>query len=90
MSGEGLSFGNRKATCEFDASGFLLYTVPVEGRRLAEPGGWIVTDEDTGQATRRGVFAAGDNTGESQLAVIAIAEGHRVAAMLHYRRWWMI
>jgi len=48
-----------------------------------EPGGWIITDEDTGQTTRRGVFAAGDNTGESQLAVVAIAEGRRVAASIH-------
>jgi glutamate synthase (NADPH/NADH) small chain len=48
-----------------------------------EPGGWIIADEDTGQTTRRGVFAAGDNTGESQLAVIAIAEGREVAASIH-------
>lgn len=48
-----------------------------------EPGGWVITDEDTGQTTRRGVFAAGDNTGESHLAVIAIAEGRRVAASIH-------
>ena len=82
MSGEGLSFGNRGAG-EFDATGFLLYTVPVEGCRLAEPGGWIVTDEDTGQTTHRGVFAAGDNTGESQLAVVAIAEGRRVTSSIH-------
>ena len=48
-----------------------------------EPGGWIIADEDTGQTTRRGVFAAGDNTGESHLAVIAIAEGRRVASSIH-------
>ena len=48
-----------------------------------EPGGWIIADEDTGQTTRRGVFAAGDNTGESQLAVVAIAEGREVAASIH-------
>jgi len=48
-----------------------------------EPGGWIIADEDTGQTTRRGVFAAGDNTGESQLAVIAIKEGREVAASIH-------
>ena len=48
-----------------------------------EPGGWIVSDEETGQTTRRGVFAAGDNTGESHLAVIAIMEGRRVAASIH-------
>jgi glutamate synthase (NADPH/NADH) small chain len=44
------------------------------------PGGWIIGDKETGQTTRRGVFAAGDNTGQSQLAVIAIAAGRRVAA----------
>lgn len=49
----------------------------------AEPGGWIVTDEETGQTSRRGVFAAGDNTGESHLAVMAIAEGRKVAASIH-------
>lgn len=48
-----------------------------------EPGGWIIADEETGQTTRRGVFAAGDNTGESQLAVVAIAEGCEVAASIH-------
>jgi glutamate synthase (NADPH/NADH) small chain len=45
-----------------------------------EPGGWIVSDEETGQTTRRGVFAAGDNTGESHLVVFAIVEGRKVAA----------
>jgi glutamate synthase (NADPH/NADH) small chain len=48
-----------------------------------EAGGWVVSDEETGQTTRRGVFAAGDNTGESHLAVFAIAEGRRVAASIH-------
>jgi glutamate synthase (NADPH/NADH) small chain len=48
-----------------------------------EPGGWIVNDEETGQTTRRGVFAAGDNTGESHMAVIAILEGRKVAASIH-------
>jgi glutamate synthase (NADPH/NADH) small chain len=48
-----------------------------------EPGGWIVSDERTGQTTRRGVFAAGDNTGESHMAVFAIAEGREVAASIH-------
>ena len=45
--------------------------------------GWIVTDRQTGQTTRDGVFAAGDNTGQSYLAVMAIAEGRRVAARIH-------
>lgn len=44
------------------------------------PGGWIISDKETGQTTRRGVFAAGDNTGQSQLAVVAIAAGRKVAA----------
>jgi glutamate synthase (NADPH/NADH) small chain len=48
-----------------------------------EPGGWIVSNEETGQTTRHGVFAAGDNTGTSQLAVVAIAEGRKVAASIH-------
>jgi glutamate synthase (NADPH/NADH) small chain len=48
-----------------------------------EPGGWIVSDKETGQTTRRGVFAAGDNTGESHLAVVAILEGRKVAASIH-------
>jgi glutamate synthase (NADPH/NADH) small chain len=45
--------------------------------------GWIVTDETTGQTTREGVFAAGDNVGKLHLAVIAIAEGRKVAAGIH-------
>lgn len=47
-----------------------------------EPEGWIVADEK-GRTTRPGIFAAGDNTGEWQLAVVAIAEGRRVAASIH-------
>jgi glutamate synthase (NADPH/NADH) small chain len=45
--------------------------------------GWIVTDTETGQTTREGVFAAGDITGQSYLAVMAIADGRRVAASIH-------
>jgi glutamate synthase (NADPH/NADH) small chain len=45
--------------------------------------GWIVTDEDTGQTTREGVFAAGDNVGKLHLAVMAIKEGRKVAAGIH-------
>ncbi len=45
--------------------------------------GWIVTDGETGQTTREGVFAAGDVTGRSYLAVMAIAAGRRVAAGIH-------
>ena len=45
--------------------------------------GWIVTDKETGQTTRDGVFAAGDNTGDLHLAVMAIAEGRKVASSIH-------
>jgi glutamate synthase (NADPH/NADH) small chain len=45
--------------------------------------GWIVYDEETGQTTRDGVFAAGDNVGKLHLAVIAIADGRKVAANIH-------
>lgn len=45
--------------------------------------GWIMTDTETGQTTRKGVFAAGDITGQSYLAVMAIADGRRVAASIH-------
>jgi glutamate synthase (NADPH/NADH) small chain len=45
--------------------------------------GWIVTDTETGQTTRERVFAAGDITGQSYLAVMAIADGRRVAASIH-------
>ncbi len=48
-----------------------------------DPTGWIVRDPETGQTTRSGVFAAGDNTGKSHLAVLAIAEGRKVAAGIH-------
>ncbi len=45
--------------------------------------GWIMTDQETGQTSRNGIFAAGDITGRSNLAVMAIAEGRRVAASMH-------
>jgi glutamate synthase (NADPH/NADH) small chain len=45
--------------------------------------GWIITDAATGQTTREGVFAAGDNVGKMHLAVVAIAEGRKVAASIH-------
>jgi glutamate synthase (NADPH/NADH) small chain len=45
--------------------------------------GWIATDEETGQTTRRGVFAAGDNNGRLHLGVLAIAEGRKVAGSIH-------
>lgn len=45
--------------------------------------GWFITDEETGQTTREGVFAAGDNVGKLHLAVLAIAEGRKVAAGIH-------
>lgn len=48
-----------------------------------ESGGWLRVDQKTGQTTRQGVFAAGDNTGQSQLAVVAIAEARKVATAMH-------
>jgi glutamate synthase (NADPH/NADH) small chain len=48
-----------------------------------ESEGWVLADKETGQTTRRGVFAAGDNTGQSQLAVVAIAEARKGAAAIH-------
>ncbi len=60
-------------------------------RRLAEvteglevdSDGWFVTEETTGQTTREGVFAAGDNVGKLHLAVMAIAEARKVALGIH-------
>ncbi|MGD8998420.1 MAG: FAD-dependent oxidoreductase [Anaerolineae bacterium] len=48
-----------------------------------DPEGWLIADEATGRTTREGVFAAGDNVGKMHLAVIAIAEGRKVAAGIH-------
>ena len=45
--------------------------------------GWLLVDDDTGLTTKEGVFAAGDNTGQSQLAVIAIADARRVSSAMH-------
>lgn len=54
-----------------------------------EAEGWIMADKETGKTTRRGVFAAGDNTGQSQLAVLAIAEANKVAVAIHeYLNGW--
>lgn len=51
----------------------------------SKPEGWLLVDEKTGQTTRPGVFAAGDNTGQSQIAVVAIAEARKTAfAINHY------
>jgi len=60
-------------------------------RRLAEmttglevdSEGWFIIDESTGQTTREGVFAGGDNVGKLHLAVMAIAEGRKVARGIH-------
>jgi glutamate synthase (NADPH/NADH) small chain len=41
--------------------------------------GWIITDKATGQTTRDRVFAAGDNMGKLHLAVMALADGRKVA-----------
>jgi glutamate synthase (NADPH/NADH) small chain len=48
-----------------------------------EAGGWLRVDHNSGQTTWQGVFAAGDNTGQSQLAVVAIAEARKVALAMH-------
>lgn len=48
-----------------------------------DPEGWIITDLETGETSRKGVFAAGDNTGETQLASMAIARGRKVAGAMH-------
>jgi glutamate synthase (NADPH/NADH) small chain len=45
--------------------------------------GWLIADRETGQTDREGIFAAGDNTGRQHLAVMAIAEGRKVAASIH-------
>ncbi len=45
--------------------------------------GWLLVDQDTGLTTKEGIFAAGDNTGQSQLAVLAIAEARRVSSAMH-------
>ncbi len=47
------------------------------------PEGWILTDKETGQTNRKGIFAAGDNTGKMHLAVLAIAKGRQIAANIH-------
>lgn len=45
--------------------------------------GWLLVDKETGETTKPGIFAAGDNTGQSQLAVVAIAEARKVALAMH-------
>jgi glutamate synthase (NADPH/NADH) small chain len=45
--------------------------------------GWLRVDQGTGQTSRQGVYAAGDNTGQTQLAVLAIAEARKVASAMH-------
>lgn len=46
--------------------------------------GWIKVDQQTGQTNLKGIYAAGDNTGEQHLAAFAIAEGLRVAQAIHH------
>ena len=43
----------------------------------------MLVDKETGQITRHDVFAAGDNTDQSQLVVVAIAEACKVVAAVH-------
>lgn len=45
--------------------------------------GWIVCDPHSGQTSRQGIFAAGDNNGEQHLAAFAIAEARQVAQSIH-------
>jgi glutamate synthase (NADPH/NADH) small chain len=45
--------------------------------------GWIVCDPNTGQTSRQGIFAAGDNNGNQHMAAFAIAEARRVAESIH-------
>lgn len=54
----------------------------VKGLEL-DPQGWIVCDSHSGQTSRQGIFAAGDNNGEQHLAAFAIAEARRVAESIH-------
>jgi glutamate synthase (NADPH/NADH) small chain len=60
----------------------LLLSRQVSGLEVDDQG-WILVDQTTGQTSREGVFAAGDITGQSYLAAMAIAEGRRVAANIH-------
>ena len=52
------------------------------GCRLDEESGLIWVDR-TGQTSVEGVYAAGDNTPNSQLAIVAAAEGARAAIQIH-------
>jgi glutamate synthase (NADPH) small chain len=45
--------------------------------------GWIVCDPNSGQTSRQGIFAAGDNNGDQHLAAFAIAEARQVADSIH-------
>jgi thioredoxin reductase len=73
---------------ECDALFFNLGTIPasnlqeVLGCRLDEEGGLIWVDDEQ-QTSVKGVYAAGDITPRSQLAVVAAAEGAMAAIHLH-------
>lgn len=54
----------------------------VKGLELNEHG-WIICQPDSGQTSRQGIFAAGDNSGQQHLAAFAIAEARRVAESIH-------
>ena len=48
-----------------------------------ESEGWLLADKETRQTNRRGAFAAGDNAGQSRLAVVTIVEACKAAAAIH-------
>jgi glutamate synthase (NADPH/NADH) small chain len=54
-------------------------TVGLEADRWA----LIKIDRETGQTSRRGVFAGGDNVNGADLVVTALADGRRAAAAIH-------
>lgn len=54
----------------------------IKGLELDDQG-WIVCDPHSGQTSRQGIFAAGDNNGDQHLAAFAIAEARRVTDSIH-------
>jgi thioredoxin reductase len=76
------------STLDSDALFFNLGTVPASdlheqlGCKLDEECGLIKVDDES-QTSVRGVYAAGDITPQSQLAVVAAAEGAMAAIHIH-------